>query len=201
MREDFMENESLDLEKETNDNDDEIPWQLVRKYLAYLVIFIIGGVVAFIGAILVLFWYVGTSAVGGQGTWTVDQFTIGNVVRWVIFLILFELAIIGIPTVVILGGLALWLWWRKLPQEEKDQFSGRKSRRKDAGGGGGFSILTAIIFLIIIFVQGNWNIPLGALSYSYLVFTWVWACIFTIIPFAIAALVYFAYKIGKTGSA
>ncbi len=194
-----MENESLDLRKENNENDD-IPWKLLRKYWKYLAVFVIGGIVAFIGGIFVFFWYVGTSAVGGQGTWTIDQFTIGNIVRWVIFLILYELAIIGIPTAVILGGLAFW-WWKNLPQEEKDQFESKKSRRKDAGSGGGFSILTAIIFLIIIFVQGNWNTPLGALSYSYLVFTWLWACIFTIIPFGIAALVYFTYKIGKTSKA
>jgi hypothetical protein len=186
-----MANEAMDVANE-NDENDEIPWQLVRKYWKYLAVFVIGGVVAFIGAILVFFWYVGTSAVGGQGTWTIDQFTIGNIVRWVIFLILFELAIIGIPTAVILGGLAYW-WWRNLPQEDKDQFRSGKTRKREAGSGG-FTFLTAIIFLIIIFVQGNWNTPLGALSYSYLVFTWLWAGIFTIIPFAIAALVWFVYK-------
>ncbi|WP_287585567.1 hypothetical protein [Candidatus Borrarchaeum sp.] len=193
-----MTDEALDVGNENNE-DDDITWALLRKYWKYMAIFVVGGVIALIGGIFVFFWYVGTSAVGGQGTWTIDQFSIGNIVRWVIFLILFELAIIVIPTAVILGGLAFW-WWRNLPQEEKDQFKGRKTRKREAGSGG-FTFLTAIIFLIMIFLQGNWNTPLGALSYSYLVFTWLWACIFTIIPFAIAALVYFSYKITKTTNA
>ena len=193
-----MENESMDLGEENNENDD-IPWKLLRKYWKYLAVFVIGGVIAFIGGIFVFFWYVGISAVGGQGTWTIDQFTIGNIVRWVIFLILFELAIIGIPVAVILGGLAIW-WWIKLPQEDKDQFRNRKTRKRETGGGG-FSFLTAIVFLILVFIHGNWNTPLGALPYSYLVFTWLWACIISIIPFAIAAVVYFSYKIMKTSNA
>jgi len=193
-----MENEALDLGKEDNEYDD-IPWGLLRKYWKFLAFFVIVGVVAFIGAIFVFFWYVGTSAVGGQGTWTIDQFSIGNIVRWVIFLILFELAIIGIPTAVILGGVAFW-WWRNLPQEEKDQFRSRKTRRRDYGGGG-FSFFVAIIFLILVFIHGNWNTPLGALSYSYLVFTWLWACIISIIPFAIAAVVWFSYKMIQTRNA
>jgi hypothetical protein len=193
-----MENEALDVGKENNEND-EIPWKLLRKYWKYLAVFVIGGIVAFIGGILVFFWYVGTSAVGGQGTWTIDQFTIGNIVRWVIFFILFELAMIGIPTAVILGGLAYW-WWRNLPQEEKDQFRSKKTRRRDYGGGG-FSFLIAIIFLVLVFIHGNWNTPLGALSYSYLVFTWFWACIISIIPFAIAALVWFSYEMMKSRNA
>ena len=192
-----MANETLDSGNENNEND-EIPWGLVRKYWKFMAFFVIGGVIASIGAIFVFLWYVGTSAIGGQGTWTIDQFSIGSIVTWVIFFILFELAIIGIPTAVILGGVAFW-WWRNLPQEEKDQFRG-KPRRRDAGSGG-FTFLIWIVFLIMIFLQGNWNTPLGALSFSYLVFTWLWACIIIIIPCAIAALIWFSYKIMKTRTA
>jgi len=190
-----MENEALDIGNENNENDD-IPWALLRKYWKFMAVFVIGGVIALIGGILVFFWYVGTSAVGGQGTWTIDQFTIGNIVRWVIFLILYELAIIVIPTAVILGGLAYW-WWRNLPQEEKAQFEGGKTTKRSAEGGG-CSLVFAIVFLILIFLHGNWHTPLGALSYSYLVFTWLWACIITLIPFAIGALIWFSYKMMKT---
>ncbi|MFX0065045.1 MAG: hypothetical protein ACFFC7_22950 [Candidatus Hermodarchaeota archaeon] len=189
-----MANEVSDFGNENNENN-EFAWELLRKYWKFMAFFIIGGFIAFFGAILVFLWYVGTSAIGDQGTWTIDQFSIGSIVIWVIFFIIFELVIIGIPTAVILGGLALW-WWLKLPQEEKDQFGSGKPTRRGVGSGG-LPILNLIIFLIIIFLQGEWNTALGALSYSYLLFTWLLAFIISGIPFVIAALVWFFYKIMK----
>ncbi|MFX1253819.1 MAG: hypothetical protein ACFFCZ_19570 [Promethearchaeota archaeon] len=175
-----------------NDENNEIPWKILRKYWKFIAFFIIGGFIAFIGAILVFLWYVRSSAIGGQGTWTIDQFSIGSIVTWVIFFIIFEIVIIGIPTAVILGGAGLW-WWVKLSQEEKDQFGSGKPTRRGAGSGG-YPVLSTIIFLIMIFLQGNWNTALGDLSYSYLVFTYLGAFIITGIPFVLGALIWFFYK-------
>ncbi len=183
-------NEESDFGNE-NDENNEFPWELLKKYWKFIAIFITGGFIAFIGAILVLLWYVETSAIGGQGAWTIDQFSIGSIVTWVIFFIIFELVIIGIPTAIILGGLALW-WWINLPQEEKDQFGGGKPTKRGAGSGG-WSFLTLIVFLIMIFLHGNWNTPLGTLSYSYLIFTWLGAFIISGIPFVLGGLIWLFY--------
>ena len=186
--------EETDFGKENDDNN-EIPWGVLRKHRLFIAFFLIGGLIAFIGTILVLRWYMGTSEIGGQGAWSIDQFSVGSIVKWVISLILYEIGFLGIPTAIILGGLALWRWI-SLPKEEKDQFGSGKPT-KGATGSGCFSTLTLIIFLLIIFLQGEWNTLLGALPYSYFVITWIAACLIIAAPFVLVALAWFFYKLSR----
>jgi hypothetical protein len=178
-----------------NDENNKIPWGVLRKHRLFIALFLIGGLIAFIGAIIVLRWYVGTSEIGGQGTWSIDLFSVGSIVKWVIFLILYEIGIIGIPTAIILGGLAIWRWLT-LPQEEKKQFGSGKPT-KGATGSGCFSTLILILFLLIIFLQGKWFTLLGDLPYSYFVITYLVACLIIAVPFVLVGLAWFFYKIMK----
>lgn len=178
-----------------NDENNKNPWEVLRKHRNFIALFIIVGFIAIFGAIYVLKWFVETSGIGGQGTWTIDQFSIGSIVTWCILFVFNEIVLIGIPAAVILGGLAIW-GWKNLTQKEKDQFGGGKPTKK-AAGSGCLSTVTLIIFLIIIFLQGEWNTALGAMPYSDLVYTYLVACIISVAPFILAALIWFFYKLMK----
>ena len=81
------------------------------QYWYFVLIFgliIIGGIIGFI---LALNEYIDTSTIGGQGTWTFDQFSMGTGVEWIIFLFLWLLVIVGVPTLVVTGLIIAIIWY------------------------------------------------------------------------------------------
>ncbi|MFX0066862.1 MAG: hypothetical protein ACFFC7_32415 [Candidatus Hermodarchaeota archaeon] len=183
----------------SNDNDNETNghfWYVLKKYWKFIAIMIVGGTIAVIGAVLVLLLYIDNSAIGGFGTWSIGEFSIGNIVFWCIMLVIFEILLVGIPALIILGGIAL-LWWRSLTPEEKADWERDSSSKRDIGGGSGVTFIINIIFLILIWLSGNWNTPLSTIPYSYLIHTYLFVMIILAIPFAIGGLIVFLYALIK----
>jgi len=108
----------------------------------------------------------------------------GHLVTFLLHLIFWEVLFIGIP--VIIAAVAGWLWWRKLPDEERKEyhFFGTRSRAT-SGGGGGISLLHFIVFCIKVFTDGNWDVAFATWTFDYLVYSLLWALIWILIIFAI----------------
>ncbi|MFX1251803.1 MAG: hypothetical protein ACFFCZ_09365 [Promethearchaeota archaeon] len=177
-----------------NENEkDEHFWYVIKKYWKFLAIMIVGGIIAAIASLLVFLLYIDNSAIGGFGTWNIGQFSIGNMVFWIIWLAIFEIVLIGLPALIILGGIAL-LWWRSLTPEEKDDWK-REPSSKNRDIGGGVSFIINIIFLILIFLSGNWDTPLSNIPYSYLIHNYLFILIVLAIPVAIGGLIFFIYAL------
>ncbi|MFX1538221.1 MAG: hypothetical protein ACFFDI_28835 [Promethearchaeota archaeon] len=181
----------------SNDNDNETDehfWYVIKKYWKFLTIMIVGGTIAVIAAVLVLLSYIDNSFIGGFGTWNIGQFSIGNMVFWIIWLAIFEILLVGLPALIILGGIAIF-WWRSLTPEEKADWERDSSSKRDIGGGSAFSFIINIIFLILIFLSGNWDNPLSNIPYSYLIHTYLFVMILLAIPVAIGGLIFFLYAL------
>ena len=176
-----------DIEKEIMKEVRDFIRVLLKKYWYILLIVLIGAVGAFIGGITVELLFIESSNIGGYGAWTFNDFSVGTSLAFIIMSIVWLLLLVVLPLCgyfALVGGI---FWWKiisvdnkayikeKIRHEDKreEKKAHRKKRAKKQGSSGGFTFFTFIIFLIVIFVQGNWLEPFGNLSYSYFILTYI----------------------------
>ncbi len=168
----------------------------IKKHQNSFIALIIGCICLFVGALLVLFWFIESSPLGGQGTWTFDRWTLNYIVGFFILIILWELLFVGIPAGLFIG-VGGYIWWSNLPEEEKKEFKAREKKEshktRNWGGGGGFNFFVFIAFCIYIAVDGNYNVQFGSQPYSYWIYSWflafMWIIIVLGIPVGIILLI------------
>lgn len=175
---------------------DEDFWkQKISKHWKAFTIFVVACIFAVASTVWVLFWYIENTSVGAMGMATVGEWTIAGIWEFFIFLVIWELLIVGIP-VAIAAGIGWYLWWKKgLTAEEKAEFNGRW-RGKGTAEGGGFSFFMFIAYSIYLYINGELFTPLGDYPYSFWVYSWFytlgWLLIIVGIPAVIIlTLVYF----------
>lgn len=178
-----------------NDSD----WKkFLRRHWRIVAFFVVAGVLVFIGAIYVFLWFVSGAQSTGLVPSTLVFWTMGHVVTFILHLIFWELVFIGIP--VIIGAVAGWQWWRRLPAEEKEyRFFGRRSRT--TGGGGGVSVLLFIAFAIKVFIDGKWDVAISTYTLDYVVGSMIsiliWIAVIIGIPAAIGIVWWIHHEMNK----
>ncbi|MFW9881625.1 MAG: hypothetical protein ACFFG0_51825 [Candidatus Thorarchaeota archaeon] len=174
----------------------------LREHWKTLVVVIAAGICALLGILLVLIWFIDSSPIGGQGSWTFNEWTLIYVVGFMILIILWELLFVGVPAS-LFYGIGGYLWWRRLPEEEKQEFRDREKRAKNHkrerwGGGGGFGFFMFISYCIYIAVDGNYNARFGTQPYTYwlssYLLTFMWIVIIFGVPVAIIVLILYFTK-------
>lgn len=160
--------------------------KFLKKHWNMFALFVVGAVLALVGTVLVYLWFVGDAQLTGMVPSTLGEWTMGYMVTFILHLILWELLLVGIP--VTIAAVAGWLWWKRIPDEERKEyhFFGKRSGAT-SGGGGGISLLVFIIFCIKVFADGNWNVAFSAWRFDYLVDSMLWALIWILIIFGIPA--------------
>jgi hypothetical protein len=163
--------------------------KFIRKHWKTVAVFAAAAISAFIGAVYVFLWFVGNAQSTGLVPATLNMWTMGNMVSFILYAIFWELVLIGIPAAVcaILG----WQWWKRLPDEEKkENLFGKRSR--STGAGGAVGPLFFIAFAIKVYVDGNWNMPIASWTLDYVVNSMitilVWIAAIFAIPVAIAVI-------------
>jgi hypothetical protein len=171
---------------------DKSSWRkFLKRHWSMLVYWIVAAIVAVIGAILVYLWFVADAQSTGMVPMILGQWTMAHMVTFILHLIMWELVIIGI--LVAIAAIAGWLWWKRIPDEEREEygFFGKGSRRER--GGGGISFLFFVAFCLKVYVDGNWNVAIASWTLDYVVNSMitilVWAAIIFGIPAIIIALI------------
>lgn len=162
--------------------------KFLKRHWIMLVMFVVAVFLAAVGAVYVFLWFVWNAQSTGLVPATLGSWTMGNLVSFILLAILWELLFVGIPVAIAaVGG---WVWWRRLPGEEKMEyhFFG-KSRSRATSGGGGVSILFFIAFCIKVFVDGNWNVAIGTWTFDYVVYSMLWISIWAAIILGIPAAI------------
>ena len=186
----------VELESEP---DEKIWKKFLRKHWKMLVLFVGAAILAIAGAILVFLWFVGDAQVTSLVPATVGLWTIGYLVTFLLHLIFWEVLFIGIPVIITVAAL-YFLWWKKIPDEERKEYRrrhlfGKSSRRTD--GGGAISLLVNIVFIIKVYLDGNWNVPFATWTFDYLVYSYLWALLWILIIFGIPILLGGTWWIGR----
>jgi hypothetical protein len=191
---------------ETDLKHDEKIWiKFLRNHWKMLVVFIVGVIVASIGAILVYLWFVGEAQLTNLVPATLGLWTMGHFVTFLLHLIFWEALFIGIPVLLAIGAV-IFLWWKKISYEERKEYRrghlifGTGSRRSDSSGG--ISFLVFIAFIIKIFMDGNWDVPFATWEFEYLVYSCLWAFIWVVIiigiPMLIGGIWWLRHEMNKT---
>jgi hypothetical protein len=175
----------------------------LRRHGKACALIVLAAVLAVIGAVLTLLWFVGNAQTSGLVPRVLSLWTLANVVFFILNLIFWEILFIGIPAIVFVV-LLYYLWWKKLPAEERKEYKrkrlfGKRSRGRNSGSA--FTFLINIVFVIKVYVDGNWNVPVATWTFNYLVYSYLLAFIIVVaifgIPFAIGALWWIRHQMKK----
>ena len=161
--------------------------KFLRKHWKMFVLFVAAVILAFIGAIYVLLGFVREAQSTSLVPTSLGLWTMGNVVTFILHLIFWELLYIGIPAII--GAVAGWLWWRKLPIQEKKEYRFFGKRSRTSGGGGGISALFFIAFATKVFIDGNWNVAIATWTLDYVVYSMFTILVWGLVIFGIPAVI------------
>ena len=159
--------------------------KFLRKHWIAFAAFVAAAILAFAGAVYVFVWFTGNAQSTGLVPSTLGMWMMGNVLAFVLHAIFWELVLIGIP--VAIGAVAAWQWWKRLPETEKSNLSGKRSRSR--GAGGAISPLLFIAFAIKVYVDGNWNVAISTYTLDYVVGSMVTILLWIVAIFAIPATI------------
>jgi hypothetical protein len=179
-----VENESV--------NDEKIWKKFFQKHFGLFLLFIIAGIIAFASAVYVFLWFVAEAQLTNLVPEILGEWTIGYCITFILHLIFWELIYIGIPVVIFIAAV-YFLWWKKLPDDERKEykegnlFLGGKNHRRDAGGM--ITFLINIFFLIKVYIDDNWNLAFKDWKFDYLVNSYIWALIWVLVIFGIPILI------------
>ncbi len=161
--------------------------KFLRKQWKMVVLFIVGAILASIGATLVCLWVVGEVQLAGLVPAPLGLWSMGHLVTFLLRLVFWEVLIIGVP--VILAAVAIiFLWWKKIPDRERREYRRGHlfgTRSRPTNGKDVLSPLVFIVFCIKVFLDGNWNVAFGTWTFDYVVYSFLWALIWVLIIFGI----------------
>ncbi|NHJ22111.1 MAG: hypothetical protein EAX91_14285 [Candidatus Lokiarchaeota archaeon] len=178
---------------------DEKFWgKKIKEHMVTFIIVLIAGACIIAGLLIVLFWVIESSPIGNYGDALIGDWSLDWIVGFLWITIGWELLFVGIPTLLFFG-VGGYIWWKRLPEEEKAEFKARdkkKNRAKKTGGSGGGGIVIFIAYLIYMGVQGYYYVPFSSMPYSFWVYSWfltiMWIAIVIGIPACvILIIVYF----------
>lgn len=161
--------------------------KFLKRHWNAVAIFVVAGVLAIVGAVYVYLWFVGDAQATGLVPATLGLWTMSHLVSFVLHAVFWELLFIGIP--VIIGAVAGWQWWKRLPDEEKKEYNSFGKRSRATRGGGGVSVLFFIAFAIKVYVDGNWNVAIATWTLNYVVYSVLTILAWTIVIFGIPATI------------
>src|SRR5665647_119764 len=124
---------------ETESENGSKGWKIfLENHWKIFLLFVVGAIIASVGVILVFLWSVGNAQSNGMVPTALGLWTMGNPVTFLLNLIFWEVLLIGVPA--ILAVVAVWLWWKKLPYEEKKKYRLFGTRSRAMSGGNALSL-------------------------------------------------------------
>ena len=163
-----------------------------------LVLAAIGGIAAAgAAALAVLLWVVATTQANGLVPSGLGDWTVGSLVTFVVNLILWELLLVASWVIPIVAA-SFFLWYKKLPAEDRQALEGGPRRVRRTGGSGGISFFAWLVWLVIVWSDGRWDLALKNWTFNQLVDSWIAAGLVVLLIVSVPALLYLAWVL-RTG--
>jgi hypothetical protein len=180
--------EGQDMTQPIPQTSTDASWRLfIRRHWAVFAAFIAVGILAVAGAVYVFVWFTANAQSSGLVPATLNLWTMNNLVMFILNAIMWELVIIGIPSAI--GAIIGWQWWKRIPEQEKQQYNLSTKSSHKGGAGGAISPLLFIAFAIKVYVDGNWNTAMASWNLDYVVGSMVTILIWTAAIFAVPAVI------------
>ncbi len=165
-------------------------WKAFVRRHWRLVLAAVGGIAAAaVAALAVFLWVVANTQANGLVPAGLGDWSVGSIVTFLLNLILWELLLVA-SWVIPIAAAAFFLWYKRLPEEERRGMEGAPRRGRAAGGGGGVSFFVALVWLLIVWSDGRWNLALRNWTFNELVDSWVAASLVVLLVAGVPALLY-----------
>ena len=182
-------------------------WRVfLNDHWRFGLIMVAGIAAAITGAVFVFLWRADLSPATLGTPTNIGDWTVGFIFSFFLDVLLWEFLIIGLATIAGLAS-AFGIWWMQLPDEKKEKYkaSTKKNKRKHPktrdGGGGLVSLITTIIWLVIVWQSGYWDVPFSAWAFSIFIdlmlWTFLWFLIICGIPLLIGGIWWLRKEIQK----
>jgi len=173
---------------EVESDDGSKAWKrFLRRHIGIVFLFAVAAIAIVVGGVYVYLWFVGYAQSTNMVPSVLRLWTMGHLVTFIVNLIFWEVLFVGIP--VIIAAVAGWLWWRRLPLEERGEYRLFGTRSRTTSGGGGVSLFFFIVYCIKVYTDGKWNVPIATWTFDYLVYSMLWTLIWILIIFGIPAAI------------
>ncbi len=178
-----------------NDNEeflDEYDKRFLRRHWRMTIVFAVIIAAAAVVALLVLLWFVDTAQVTGLVPSTLGQWSIGLVITFCLHLIFWELLLVGSWLLVVVL-VVIFQWYMKLPEEERRERPSRGRREE----GDAFGFLVTVTWLIVVWVDGRWNLAFNSWTVNDWVYSFLAALSWDLLIFGVPIALFFIWWIRR----
>ncbi len=170
----------------------------VRRHWRITLLMVGGIAAAAIAALFVFLWVVADLQATGRVPSGLGDWTVGHVITFILYVILWELLLVA--SWVCAAGLAGYvLWYRKLPDAERRELEGGPRRARSAGANGGFSVFVALVWLVLVWTDGRWNLAFKDWTFNNLVYSWIAAGLVVLLIVGVPGIIYLVWSIRRNG--
>ena len=154
-------------------------WKIfMKRHWRMFVLGVAVVIAAIIGAILVFLWLAGDAQASGLVPRGLGSWAMVHVMDFILHLIFWEVLLIGIP-LIICAAFVYYIWYKKLPKKERELY--KRGKIFNAKGGTGMSFLIYVLFVVKVYIDGNWHSPFSTWRFDYCVDTFLWALIIILV--------------------
>lgn len=174
-------------------------WKKFARRHWKMTILVIGVIAAIAAAALLVFLWVVADA---QETRLVPEelglWTVGNVITFILHTILWELILVA-SWVIPLAVAIYFVWYRRLPEEERKEYEGKPGRRRSTSENSGISFFIGLVWLAIVWIDGKWNLAFQDWTFNDWVYSWIAAGLVVLAIGGIPVLIYVVWAVRKNG--
>ncbi|MHA1263714.1 MAG: hypothetical protein ACTSRS_00610 [Candidatus Helarchaeota archaeon] len=189
------------MDKNTDAQEEEIWIKFLRRHWRAVIIFLCAASIAAIDGLFVFLWYKDVAQATGVVppiTAGLDNWTIGYIFTFIINVIVWELLFVGVPVATVAIVVVLH-WWKKLPEEEREEYQREPKKRTPRSGitagsaGGTVWGLTVLAWLIIVYVDGMWNVTFSNWTLNYLIYSSLTAFFWVLLVAGVPVSIFFIW--------
>jgi hypothetical protein len=170
--------------------------EFVRRH-SKITLLIGGGIAAAaVAALFVFLWVVANAQATGLVPSGLGDWTVGYAVTFILNVVLWELILVAIWAIPAALA-AYFLWYKKLSDEERRGYEGGPRRSRSAGENGGISFFTGLVWLVIVWIDGRWNLAFKDWTFNNLVYSWIAAGLVVLLIVGIPGMIYLIWLLRR----
>ena len=174
----------------------EVWRKFMRRHWKMTALLVGGIAAAAVAALLVFLWVVGRAQATGLVPSGLGQWTVGHVVAFVVAVVLWELLLVA-SWAIVLAAAVYFLWYRRLPREERNEYERGRRRGRSAGEDSGMSFFIGLVWLVIVWTDGRWDTAFQDWTLDNWVYSWIAAALVVLALVGIPGLIYVAWSLGS----